>query len=694
MAKIMLSLWDSLTATCRIIPIFVLISSIAVSGCATDTDPIDTENGSIFGKVRGTFRNRWWNYYERGLSFAEGRYYTEAISDLEEAIRQRGKDQRMARTYGMHFIDYFPHRELGIILYETQDLTAAEQELQSSLAHFPSAKAHFYMDRLRVALTEKRGRAIAPPELTLHMAQDDLWTAMDPVIISGVAEDSNYISRITIMGEPLFFEESRKRISFERPLSLPQGEHVIEIQADNLPGRTTKHQLKLHIDRRGPVITIDDIVYDNERLEDGVTLSCVIYDEAGVFELSINGKAIPTEGEKEFAFTRRLVIAGNSLILLAQDRLGNRTSAQIPLPPGANSSNSGKAPRNSGNHLDAAPILLASAQSDDVLLAAIFGSKDNTPPSINIKDFTETQTVFLDRLYLEGDVSDESKIVELTVNQLSILRREGKRIFFNRLWNLEKGNNHILIEARDEAGNRSTKKISVTRVIPRALQLEERLSMTVLPFEQKGQVPESSVSFQDSLIDALVNRNRFRIIERDRLDAILQEQNLSSTKLIDRKTALELGRLMAAQSIVTGSIIRTRTGVEIVARLIDTETAEIISTKDVYGEVQDIPALKVLSEGMAIRIHREFPLLDGLIVQKKGNHVFSDLGQDKIKVQRRLIVFREEPIKHPITGKELGSDNVILGHVRVTQVMPDLSKAEILGDDVAAIKPMDRVITE
>jgi len=42
-----------------------------------------------------------------------------AISDFQAAIRQREKDQRRARTCGMHFIDYFPHQELGIVYFET-----------------------------------------------------------------------------------------------------------------------------------------------------------------------------------------------------------------------------------------------------------------------------------------------------------------------------------------------------------------------------------------------------------------------------------------------------------------------------------------------------------------------------------------------------------------------------------------------
>jgi TolB-like protein len=340
--------------------------------------------------------------------------------------------------------------------------------------------------------------------------------------------------------------------------------------------------------------------------------------------------------------------------------------------------------------------MLASANSDamDLLMAGIFGSRDTQPPMIRLRDWTDNQTVFLEKIYLQGEIRDESKIESLTINQRPILRRQGQVIFFSHLEELTEGENHIIIETRDEAGNQASREISIIRKVPKALQLEERLSLTVLPFEQKGSISDASLSFQDNLINSLVDRDRFRVVERDQLDVILQEQKLSRTGLIDKRTALKLGRLVAAQSIITGSLVETRTGIEIIGRLIDTETSVILATEDVYDEVKDLPALRTLAEGMAIKFHIDFPLAEGFIIQQKGKAIFCDLGQEKIKIHRRLIVYREDPIKHPVTGKILGADNVILGRARVTQVMPEMSKAQILDGELGGIRAFDKVITE
>ena len=191
-----------------------------------------------------------------------------------------------------------------------------------------------------------------------------------------------------------------------------------------------------------------------------------------------------------------------------------------------------------------------------------------------------------------------------------------------------------------------------------------------------------------------MNRNRFQMIERDKLDLILNEQKLSRTELIDKGTALRLGKLVAAESIITGSIIETRTGVEIVGRMIDTETSEIMDTEDVYDETRDLQAQRDLAEGMAIKFHREFPLIDGVVIQQKGGYIFTDLGVDKIKLQRRLLVYREEQIKHPVTGKVLGADNEIVGSAKVTQVLEEMSKAELIKGDPGDVKRLYKVITE
>jgi tetratricopeptide (TPR) repeat protein len=269
---------------------FLVFSVFILSLCCCSGSPqrpVYIKDGKEYGKVQGSFRNKWWNYYERGLSFQEGKFYTDAFSDLREAIQQRNKDQRMARTYGMHFIDYFPHREMGIIHYETGNLEEAKEALELSLHHYPSAKARFYLDRVRKALIEREGRGVAPPRLYLDLKADETWTRDDPVILSGFAEDKHYVSAITIGGLALYMEGSQKRIPFMKPLKLSQGFHAVEVEAKNLIGKLAKRTVLIHVDREGPMITLEEIQFNEDKTGNRVTIKGSVYDESNVFGLVI-----------------------------------------------------------------------------------------------------------------------------------------------------------------------------------------------------------------------------------------------------------------------------------------------------------------------------------------------------------------------------------------------------------------------
>ncbi|MDX1779665.1 MAG: hypothetical protein R3339_12355, partial [Thermodesulfobacteriota bacterium] len=75
------------------------------------------KDGKRYGTTGGLFKSEWDDYYLRGLSYGEGEYWEDAAKDFAVAIQKREYDQRRARTYGMHFIDYFPNREMGIAYY-------------------------------------------------------------------------------------------------------------------------------------------------------------------------------------------------------------------------------------------------------------------------------------------------------------------------------------------------------------------------------------------------------------------------------------------------------------------------------------------------------------------------------------------------------------------------------------------------
>jgi TolB-like protein len=300
----------------------------------------------------------------------------------------------------------------------------------------------------------------------------------------------------------------------------------------------------------------------------------------------------------------------------------------------------------------------------------------------------------MDKVVLTGSVRDKGTVTSLTVNGEEVLPKSAPLVFFTHVVTLRPGGNSITLAARDAAGNKNSHTFRIERRRPKALLLEERLRLAVFAFEQKGRISPVSFAFQDDFIHALVERRRFQVVERQRLDLILQEQNLSSTDLVDRAAALELGSLAAAHVVVAGSLVETLTGIEIIGRVIESETGTILCTADVYGENKTLPGLKTYARAMALKLHRQFPLVEGRLIEKKGDHILTDLTLEELCAQRRLLIYAKSPVLHRESGRQVGVDYDVLGAARVFQANEQISKARLQSDASPDISPRHFVITQ
>ncbi|HHP7236422.1 MAG TPA: tetratricopeptide repeat protein, partial [Desulfobacterales bacterium] len=368
-----------------LLPAAFFLLLIGLSGCAgTDRQPRYTKDGQTYGVVSGTFRHRWWNYYERGLSYTEGKYYSEAVSDFQAAIDRRNEDQRMARTYGMHFVDYFPHRELGIVYLETGDLDNAQHHLERSIAHWPTAKARFYLDRVREQMIRRRGAEIPPPVIQIDAVGSEIWTRQDPVVLSGSVTDENYVAAVRVGDRRLFLESARKTLQFSESLQLSQGSHVVVLAAENLGGRSSKVKLRLHVDREGPLITVEEAAAVEAASGNHVRIRGSVYDPAGVETLDIAGHDFNFISSTEVFFEETIAATDGELTLTARDVLGNRTTTVLSgqIGPAA---------------FGARPLL---ACTDCPGLSLVFlRSTDSRGPVIELKGWRPKQAVFVERIY-------------------------------------------------------------------------------------------------------------------------------------------------------------------------------------------------------------------------------------------------------------------------------------------------------
>lgn len=96
----------------------------------------------------------------------------------------------------------------------------------------------------------------------------------------------------------------------------------------------------------------------------------------------------------------------------------------------------------------------------------------------------------------------------------------------------------------------------------------------------------------DLLINDMASNPAMRVVERDRLQSILQEQNLVATKSVDPQTAVRLGKLLGAQYMVTGGFMSDGRGTLLVtSRVINVETGAITNPMKLQSKGDDVLGL-------------------------------------------------------------------------------------------------------
>jgi len=85
----------------------------------------------------------------------------------------------------------------------------------------------------------------------------------------------------------------------------------------------------------------------------------------------------------------------------------------------------------------------------------------------------------------------------------------------------------------------------------------------------------------------IVGLGNYTVIERGMIEQVLKEQELQLTGAVDSETAIEIGKLVGAQFVIIGSIMKTGTVYTINARLIEVETGIAKVGENITGQSED-----------------------------------------------------------------------------------------------------------
>jgi len=129
---------------------------------------------------------------------------------------------------------------------------------------------------------------------------------------------------------------------------------------------------------------------------------------------------------------------------------------------------------------------------------------------------------------------------------------------------------------------------------PDSAAADRRPTLAVLHFHNgafgnSAQYEALSKGISDLLITDLAANKGIRLVERDRIEELLREQDLAQTPRIDNATAARLGRTLGARHMIKGSFVVDQRGtMRLDAHAVNVETTGIDHVESVTGRSEDV----------------------------------------------------------------------------------------------------------
>ena len=126
-------------------------------------------------------------------------------------------------------------------------------------------------------------------------------------------------------------------------------------------------------------------------------------------------------------------------------------------------------------------------------------------------------------------------------------------------------------------------------------------TIAVVDFDGKGVSDVEASALTDRFASELFNLGIYRLIERERVGEILEEQGFQQSGCTTAECAVEVGQLLGTEKIITGSISKVGNVFSVSSRIINVESGEIykMSNYDYQGEIGQL-----LMTGMSIAVNK------------------------------------------------------------------------------------------
>lgn len=143
---------------------------------------------------------------------------------------------------------------------------------------------------------------------------------------------------------------------------------------------------------------------------------------------------------------------------------------------------------------------------------------------------------------------------------------------------------------------------------PKVIVKGEKIKIAVIEFQslnEDARKDNLGKIVSEVLTTSLVNSESFKIIEREQLQKVTKEFELSQTGIIDTSSAKQIGKVLGADAIVTGSVIKIGKNLRLDARIIDVTTGIILTAEKSEGET-DLKSIGTMADRLVADLVTKF----------------------------------------------------------------------------------------
>ena len=201
---------------------------------------------------------------------------------------------------------------------------------------------------------------------------------------------------------------------------------------------------------------------------------------------------------------------------------------------------------------------------------------------------------------------------------------------------------------------------------------DTRATVAVLYFTNSALVRRDeyeplSKGITEMLITELAGSPALQVVERDRLQALLEEQDLTRSGRVDQETAVRLGKILGARHLLMGGfIIDPRENMRLDLRAVSVETSRVEYVETMSGKSEDV--LELIGKlGARVRERLKLPPIASPVAPAETRTSKADQLRAVMLLSRAL----EENDRGNVTG-------AMALYRQAIDVYPDYQRARVL----------------